>query len=164
MPKFAAFLLSQLILVSTAFASVEVYFFEFRDAKGKIYSFDPNGKYYHAAIKLPDGRILEAHPYFGGRVAKNIKDIHYTLVAALKFKKDIPGLLTRAEDQIGRPFDLYSNWEDPKTTQCSKLVGQIIGVNPVLYDDGRYTLSPDTLYFQLKKQGFKDCQSCLNSL
>lgn len=164
MLKFAAFLLSQILILSTAFASVEVYFFEYRDHKGKIYSFDPNGKYYHAAIRLPDGRLLEAHPYFGGRVAKDIKAIGYKLVAALKFKKEFSGLLERAEDQIGKPFDLYSNWEDPKTTQCSKLVGQIIGVSPVLYDDGRYTLSPDTLYFQLKKQGFKDCQSCLNSL
>lgn len=145
-----------------ASAGTTVYFFEYRNQSGDVVSFDPWGRFYHAAMQTPDG-IIEAHPYFGVHIVKNLSKIHYRLAGALYHIKDVPNLSQKIHNELGKSFELYSHWDNPKTTQCSKLIGQIIGVSPVPVEGNMISLSPDTLYRELKKMGFTDCQSCLNN-
>jgi hypothetical protein len=140
-------------------ANTVVYFFEYRMPDGSIYSFDQGGRFYHAALKFQN-KILEAHPFYGVHLAEDINKVGH-LVAILKSNKTVKNFEAKVQAEIGKKFNLYSEWTDPSTTQCSKLVGQIIGVSPILFDDNKLTLSPDTLYKQLLKMGFRDCQSCL---
>lgn len=143
-------------------AEVVVVFFEYKKSNGQIISFDPGGRFYHAALKYADGYI-EAHPYYGVHYEKNVKKVGHP-VAVLKSKRVINDLDQRVKNQLDKDFDLYSPWNDEKTTQCSKLVGQILGVTPVKVQGGNISLSPDTLYHQLVKMGYRPCMSCLSSL
>ncbi len=140
-------------------ADTTVYFFEYRQPDGSIFSFDKEGRFYHTALKY-NNQFLEANPYFGVHLEPNITKVGY-LKAVLRSSKNIANLDQKITAQLGKKFDLYSKWDDPNSTQCSKLIGQIIGVKPVLFEDGSLTLSPDRLYNQLVKLGFKDCQTCL---
>lgn len=142
-----------------ASAITTVYFFEHRNTDGSVDSFDKDGRFYHVALKYKN-QILEAHPYYGVHLAKDINKVGQ-LAAVLISKTDIPDLDQKVQNQLGKKFNLYSPWGDKNTTQCSKLVGQIIGVSPVLFENGDRTLSPDRLYKQLVKMNFHDCQSCL---
>lgn len=133
-------------------AQTTVYFFEYRLSNGEVYSFDKGGRFYHAALKFED-KILEAHPYYGAHLASDLSSVGH-LAAILYSPGSIENLAAKVQAQLGRKFDLYSHWEDPKTTQCSKLVGQIIGVSPVVVEGGNLSLSPDLLYAELIKRGF----------
>ncbi len=135
-------------------AQTTVYFFESR-VGDKVYSFDPGGRFYHSALKYRE-QILEAHPYYGAHLVSGLQEVNYHLVAILKSQKTVKNFDAKVKAQLGKPFNLYSRWEDPNSTQCSKLIGQIIGVSPVLVSDGTISLSPDTLYRELKKRGFKE--------
>lgn len=147
-------------------AETTVYFFEYRMPNGQIYSFDPGGRFYHSALKFHD-QVLEAHPFYGAHLVSVINN-DFTkvgrLVAILQSKKSIKDFEAKVQAQLGKPFNLYSAWDDPNTTQCSKLIGQILGVPPVIVADGALSLSPDTLYRELKKRGFKDISLPLASV
>jgi hypothetical protein len=135
-------------------AQTTVYFFEYRMPNGQVYSFDPGGRFYHAALKVQD-QILEAHPFYGARLTGDLDKVGH-LVAILHSKKTVKNFEAKVQAQLGKAFNLYSAWDDPNSTQCSKLIGQIIGVSPVPVEGGNISLSPDTLYRELKKRGFKD--------
>jgi len=135
-------------------AQTTVYFFEYRRPNGEVYSFDPGGRFYHAALKFHD-QILEAHPFYGARLTEDLSKVGH-LVAILQSNKSVKNFDQKVQAQLGKAFNLYSAWEDQNSTQCSKLIGQIIGVSPVPVADGNISLSPDTLYRELKKRGFKD--------
>lgn len=134
------------------FANTIVYFFQHKLPNGEVYSFDRNGRFYHSALKYKT-KILEAHPYYGVRLATDLKKVG-DLAAVLKSEKNILNLDAKIKMQMGKKFNLYSAWDDPLTTQCSKLIGQIIGVSPVIVQDGNLSLSPDLLYAELIKLGF----------
>lgn len=138
----------------TAKAETTVYFFEYRMPNGEVYSFDPGGRFYHAALKFHD-QILEAHPFYGARLTSDLGKVGH-LVAILQSKKNVKNFDAKVQAELGKAFNLYSPWDDPHSTQCSKLIGQIIGVSPVIVEGGNISLSPDTLYRELKKRGFKD--------
>jgi hypothetical protein len=138
----------------SAKAQTTVYFFEYRMPNGQVYSFDPGGRFYHAALKFHD-QILEAHPFYGARLTGDLDKVGH-LVAILHSKKTVKDFDAKVQAQLGKAFNLYSPWDDPNSTQCSKLIGQIIGVSPVPVQGGNISLSPDTLYRELKKRGFKD--------
>ncbi len=140
-------------------AETTVYFFEYRMPNGQVYTFDEGGRFYHVAMKYKN-QVLEAHPYFGVRLVVDIKKVGH-LVAVLKHHQAVKNLDLKVQAELGKKFDLYSPWNDPTTTQCSKLIGQIIGVSPVIVANGNLSLSPDLLYAELIKHGFRDCQSCL---
>ena len=146
-------LLLSLLAALEAQAQTTVYFFEYR-VDEEVYSFDPGGRFYHAALKYQD-QILEAHPYYGAHLVNDLVQVGH-LVAVLHSQKSVKNFDAKVKAQLGKAFDLYSPWKDATTTQCSKLIGQIIGVSPVLVSDGTVSLSPDTLYRELKKRGFKD--------
>ncbi len=135
-------------------AQTTVYFFEYRMPNGQVYSFDPGGRFYHAALKYQD-QILEAHPFYGAHLTSDLNKVGH-LVAILQSHKVVKDFDAKVQAQLGKAFNLYSPWDDPNSTQCSKLIGQIIGVSPVLVEGGNLSLSPDTLYRELKKLGFKD--------
>ena len=135
-------------------AQTTVYFFEYRMPNGQVYSFDPGGRFYHAALKYKD-QVLEAHPFYGAHLTSDLDKVGH-LVAILQSKKSVKNFDEKVQAQLGKAFNLYSPWDDPTSTQCSKLIGQIIGVSPVLVEGGNISLSPDTLYRELKKHGFKD--------
>ncbi|MBC7458472.1 MAG: hypothetical protein H7235_09350 [Bdellovibrionaceae bacterium] len=135
-------------------ADTTVYFFEHRRPNGQIDSFDLGGRFYHAALKYHD-QILEAHPYYGAHLTSDLDQVGH-LVAILHSQKTVKNFDAKVQAQLGKPFNLYSAWDDQNSTQCSKLIGQIIGVSPVPVQDGSLSLSPDTLYRELKKRGFKD--------
>jgi hypothetical protein len=135
-------------------AQTTVYFFEYRMPNGQVYSFDPGGRFYHAALKFHD-QILEAHPFYGARLTGDLDKVGH-LVAILHSKKTVKDFDAKVQAQLGKAFNLYSPWDDQNSTQCSKLIGQIIGVSPVPVVGGNISLSPDTLYRELKKRGFKD--------
>jgi len=138
----------------SAKAETTVYFFEYRMPNGQVYSFDPGGRFYHAALKVHD-QILEAHPFYGARLTGDLSKVGH-LVAILQSKKNVKNFDAKVQAELGKAFNLYSPWDDPNSTQCSKLIGQIIGVSPVPVEGGNISLSPDTLYRELKKRGFKD--------
>lgn len=157
-----AFLFLILTFSATTWAETVVVFFEYRTSDGQIFSFEEGGKFYHAALKYQDGYI-EARPYYGVHFEQDIKKMG-AVAAVLRSPKTIPHLDQRVQKELGKRFELYSDWNDPDTTQCSKLVGQIIGVSPVKLSTGNISLSPDTLFRQLLHLGFKPCMSCLSSL
>jgi hypothetical protein len=134
-------------------AGTTVYFFEHRNPNGDVYSFDPGGRFYHAALKYKN-QIVQAHPYYGVQLTTNLTQVGH-LAAALYSTKNVLNLSAKIQAQLGKKFSLYSDWNDPKTTQCSKLVGQIIGVSPVIVQGGNLSLSPDLLYAELIKMNFK---------
>ena len=132
-------------------AQTTVYFLEYRNSRGEIQSFDAGGRFYHTALKFHE-KVLEAHPYYGAHLVSGLDQVG-RLAAILYSKKSVQNFDAKVQAQLGKPFNLYSPWNDLTSTQCSKLIGQIIGVSPVLVADGSISLSPDTLYRELKKIG-----------
>ena len=144
-----------------SYAQTTVYFFEYRLSNGSVYSFDEGGRFYHTALKVDD-KVLEAHPFYGARLASDLSSVGH--LAAILYSPDpIENLNAKVQALLGRKFDLYSPWDNPQTTQCSKLVGQIIGVSPVVVQGGNLSLSPDLLYAELIKRGFTDIPISLAS-
>lgn len=149
---FKAYALNETQQVSQQTALIKVYFFEYKNAQGQRITFDENGRFYHAALFFKN-KVYEAHPYWGVREVSKVSAIGIP-VAELWGLEPALGLAEKIDSQLGKPFNLYSLWEDTTTTQCSKFVAQIVGLSPPLRSDGTRTFSPDGLYEALIKKGY----------
>ncbi|WP_413575754.1 hypothetical protein ACLVWU_15435 [Bdellovibrio sp. HCB290] len=167
MPKNRFWLLASILIFSSAaFAGVKVAFFEAKDSSGQLITMEDGGRFYHVAISVDD-KWLHTHVYWGVQL---IPDLHQLGEPALILENEkSPGLQEADLKQfLNQRYDSTYSWSNPDKTYCSKLVAQILNVapSPMTFSGtiwrGKTSgysrelgVSPDDLYRELKKRGFK---------
>lgn len=109
-------------------ADVQVAFFEHPQVTASPSELEPNGRYHHVAISV--GRQwLHAHPWRGvelvdqiGQIGQLSKLIHLHGQPAVQPEE--------VRHLIGRPYNLLAPWHSDESYNCSKLVGQLLGITP----------------------------------
>lgn len=117
-----------LFFVFQSQGAVEVAFFQYIDQNGKVLSFEENGIFFHTAIKTKDGWLSAG--IFGVRLDKDIKDVSANLAVIIKNPNMKTITKTDYEKYLGLPFDREFKWNDQTSTYCSKLVANILGIEP----------------------------------
>ena len=160
------FLFFILVFTFKSSAQISVAFFEVRDSKGEIVSLEAGGQFVHVAISYYGG-WLHSYPGLGVSWVQSVYEIGdpHTILE----NKDIPALTAKqVTSYFGLPFDKSYRWHPKDSTYCSKLVGQLLNIPPqpmsfsgsawgevMVKGKGRVGLSPDDLYQELPKMGFK---------
>ena len=168
---FSAFFLT-LSFLGAAFAaprkeSVQVAFFEVRDARGNPVHLEPKFPWAHMAISI-DGAWLHAHPATGvewvsGANLENYGRIAHTMNVPKWFKLR----LDLVDEFLGRPYDGAFSWDD-RALYCSELVAKLLGIAPVpmVFDpqfwprdylrfNGLPGISPGLVYRRLIQEGLR---------
>ena len=158
MTKSALFLFCFVIgLYLRALAHVKVAFFEYRQSNGQIQSIEPGGRLYHVAIQYKD-QWMNAHPFYGVQIVDHVQQIG-KIYSIIEIDRNIAESDYMA--QMGKLFSIQEGWESRKFTYCSKLVGQLLGIQPTLMKSGPgLGLSPDDLYKILKSVPHNEVFSC----
>lgn len=152
--------------VAPAVAPVEVVFFELYD-KGKRVELEAGGQYYHVAIKTEAG-WLHSHPGAEGvTFLKDLSQISKKFVILENPNAKAVSLMD-VHRYLGLPFDFFYRWNDERTSYCSKLVAQILGIPPKPMsfssehwgqafgiERGEVGLSPDDLFDALLERGYR---------
>lgn len=145
-------------------ASVKVAFFRSYDRNGKLIQLEPGGQFSHVAISY-ENQWLHVHPVRGVELIESLstlKDIGE--VGEVLVVKDRPDLQSSdIENLLGLPYDFRFAWDNPKATYCSKLVGQLLEIqpSPMSFETdywkgreplphGELGLSPDDIYLELR--------------
>lgn len=155
-------------LLSSVGNAVEVAFFTFRKPDGTVLELEPRGKFAHVAIRV-GSQWMHAHPYRGVDFVDRLSQIghEWTVLANDNVQ---PLSLMNVARFTKLKYDSRFRWEAEDSTYCSKLVGQILKIDPLpaafevqAWDhlrteqrEGSLGLSPDDLFTILKKRGFKD--------
>lgn len=146
-------------------------FFEYFSPQGELIQLEPGGRFFHVAILTEEG-WLHSHPQKGVELVKDLD-----LISARRVILTNPQAqsLSRRDvrSYIGLPFDYSYNWEDPNSTYCSKLVGILLGIDPLPMDFSaehwsrsglssthQVGLSPDDIYKTLIQRGFSVKRRC----
>jgi hypothetical protein len=151
-------------------AEIEIVFFQHRDTNGNILSPETNGRFYHSAIKTDKG-WLQAAPYSGVIIEKNLNKMTSKIAVIIKNDK-LPVLTVKDYGPyLEIPFDFEYRWENPNQTYCSKLIANLLNIQPlpiknskVFSQTNKITindtigLSPDDLYNILTTSGGFDIQ------
>jgi len=147
-----------------AFAA-EVVFIEVHQ-NGHPLVLEPGGRFFHVAIRY-NGKWLQAHPRGGVTLVKDIRPYGDKFVVLRNTEIADPNPLP-VFLWLGKPFDYTYAWDNPEATYCSRLVAELLGVPPQPMSfaaeiwknhfhkpEGEPGLSPDKLYKELLKRGFK---------
>ena len=159
------------VLWSSSAQALQVALIAFQDASGKIVPLEAGGHYGHVALRvqMPDGKLqwLHAHPYYGVVLQQDISHKNEVIDIFSAGTEEIQ--YEHIRDYVGLKYDPQFRWEDPLTTYCSKLVGQILNMKPkpMHFDapfwkdqkdhlqSGALGISPDDIYRELLNRGFK---------
>ncbi len=142
---------------SLAQAKVTIAFFENRTSDGILYPIEPGGHLYHVAIQYHD-KWLNAHPYFGVMIVDKVESIGQ-LYSLVEINVNIDE--SKYQKEFGKLFSIAEGWENSKTTYCSKMVAQILDIDPIPMKNGKgLGVSPDGLYATLQKYPHKERFSC----
>lgn len=151
---------------AAALAEVEIGFFS--ATQGSSTEQATSG-FVHVAIKY-QGQWLSAMPYHGVYLTEGFN--HYYHTASII----IPNIKNLSENDfrqyLGVDFNYYSDWNDPETISCSKLVGRLLNLNPKVMSfqplsGGKKALmglSPDEIFSVLSAQGHAVLNKCVISL
>jgi hypothetical protein len=134
MIKNILFIYLSLIFSIIADAAVEVAFFEGYLQDGSLIQFEEGGRFYHVALKV-DGGWLQAHPYFGVMIEPNINKVGHHVVTLRNER--IPDIREEQyKEYLGLKFTQdYDSWDDPNSTYCSKLLGKILEIEPLPFQN-----------------------------
>ena len=164
-------------IFSCASFAAEVVFMEVHK-DGQVIQLEPNGRFYHVAIRYKD-QWLHAHTHRGVDLVKHIKPYgdRFVLVRNSSVPDPGPEFVTQ---WLGKPFDRGYHWDNPLATYCTRLIADFFGVEPqvMLFQAPHWAqhftrhsrekgLSPDELYEALIARGFTphaDCEMDLESL
>lgn len=157
---------------SSAQAGVHVAFFEIRDTSGRLVQLEVNGRFAHVAISYRGG-WLHAHPIRGVERVESLSEIG--AATEILVQPSLPDLSeANVAPFLGRAYDPRFRWDDLSSTYCSKLVAQLLAVEPIpmTFATEHWSdrselphlepgLSPDDLYTILKSgRGFAS-NTCL---
>lgn len=167
-----------LTLALTAFPakSAEVAFIEYHNEFGQPVQLEPDGRFMHVAIRV-GGFWFHAHTHEGVALVESLEKYGHRIV-----RLEHPGVPDPTPLQVlkwlGKPFDYTYDWRHPHATYCSRLVAEILKIEPRPMSfsaehwrqshhkpEGHLGLSPDDLYEILQARGFKparrDCEDFL---
>ena len=138
-------------------AQVKVAFFEYRQQNGQFVSIEPGGRLYHVAIQYQN-KWMQAHPFFGVKIDEKLEHVGqlYSVI-------EINNLASEEyfKKQLRKKFSITDSWQNKNSTYCSKLVAEILNIQPTLMKNGQgWGLSPDDLYKILKQQPHVEVLSC----
>lgn len=149
----------KLIFFPLSFAQVHVAFFEQYNPQKQLIRLEPNGRFFHIAISY-EGGWLHAHPFHGVVAVSDVKQIGRP--AVVLSNAWMPALtIEQIRPFVGLSYDPRFRWEDQKSSYCSKLVGQLLGLKPrpmhfeaihwarLFKTQGELGLSPDDVYEEL---------------
>lgn len=139
---------------------------------GMPVALEPGGRFFHVAIQYRE-HWLQAHSHGGVSLVKDIRDYGdaFMVLDNPDCADPDPAFVER---WLGKPFDFSYAWENPKATYCTRLVADILRVPPQPMSfaadiwkhhyhkpDGEPGLSPDKLYAELLRRGFKSVPCAL---
>lgn len=173
-------LLILLVFSELGFCSVSVALFEFYNEQDQLIQLEPGGRFYHVAISTKKG-WLHSHPKKGVELIRILDEIgpHRVILtnqSLMAFTWD------EIQPYLGLPFDYGYKWEDSDSTYCSKLIANLLKIDPLpmsfasdhweksgLDSIQELGLSPDDLFRILKKRGFVEtpspsCENLLTTL
>lgn len=150
-------------------AAVRVAFFEARDRLGRLVQLEPNGRFYHVAISYRYGWVQSA-PKVGVQQLNDIRPLVklFGEPAVVLRNENLPAIgWQKVKPYLRLPFDYQFRWDDPRSTYCSKLVANLLDIDPLpMQFDSPYWrrsrtsykaglgLSPDDLFRILQAKGF----------
>jgi hypothetical protein len=138
-------------------AAVEVAFFQYINKDGKVMSFEKDGIFYHSAIKTKDGWLSSS--VFGVHLYQSVNAVSSNLAAIITLPH-LDDLSTSVYIKyLNLPFDRSFKWDDPNSTYCSKLVANLLNIDPLpmsnstaktdvgeVHFDDTVGISPDDLF------------------
>lgn len=133
--------------------STTVAFLEQRWPDGRLVQLEPGGRFSHTAIKI-GRKWLHAYPSTGVDLVYNIERYGDHVVYLRNDAYSSP-TLWQVQKWIGKPFDWAYRWAVENSTYCSRLVAELLHIPP-----RSLGLSPDELYEELLKRGFKPVGRC----
>lgn len=172
------FLLLNLSFTPSAWA-LEFAFLKNKNAKGQDIRLEVAGEgFTHIAMRLKNGKWLHAHPQSGVEITENLEK--YGFLHTILENKNIPPLKKRKiRSYLKSPYDPIFSWKSNDAFYCSELLTKIvkryfslqISVTPMDFSapfwrgyekkhglklpQGAPGNSPDDMYRDLLKQGFK---------
>lgn len=168
MSKLALILIVALSVVGEfAEATIDVAFFRFRDARGQLVQLEPGGEFAHIAIRV-GSRWLHARPYAGVELVDDLRTIGSDWVVLVD---DRAKQIAQSDIQkyLGLSYDSTFDWSDPDSSYCSKLVANILAIEPTaaLFEAEHWRkrgiptkadavgISPDEIFHILRSRGFR---------
>ncbi|RYZ93064.1 MAG: hypothetical protein EOP06_02275 [Proteobacteria bacterium] len=128
---------------------------------------EPGGEFAHVAIRIGT-RWLHAAPYAGVEFVSELAKIgsDFTILTngrAQEIK------LEEAGKYLGLRYDSSFDWSDTRSSYCSKLIANLLGIEPtpahfaashwrgvgLLRTEGAVGISPDEIFQILRKDGFQ---------
>lgn len=156
-------ILFYLIFIVNAYATT-VAFMKVYKPDGNLLQLEKNGVYAHLAIAVPGG-WLHSHPFRGVEIINSLSKVGYQNYE-VNFLLNSNHYIDRSDyiKFLGMPFDRNYEWDDEKL-YCSELIAKILNIAPMpmefyseMWGDhpnrGELGISPDEIYFELKKQNF----------
>lgn len=136
---------------------------------GRLVQFEPDGQFGHCAIQVKHG-WLHAHPRVGVQVTDDLSSFGVNPEVWTN-----PAFADPTPEQIARYLKMHFNYDlkwthdDDKTTYCSRLVGELLGLKPkaayfmgpafelshVVPSFGEVGLSPDDVQEAIESLGFR---------
>jgi hypothetical protein len=151
--------------------AADVAFFEVHDKSGKPFQLEPGGRFMHVAIRYGD-LWLHAHPKGGVSLIRDITMYGDETVILRDSRRPDPSFSTFVS-WLGKPFDYSYRWGNPASTYCSRIVAEVLGIEPLIMDfssehwklhlgrnEGGLGLSPDDLYKILREAGWLEVHDC----
>ncbi len=164
------FILLSLGPVSHFAMAAEVVFIEaYQD--GKLIQLEPNGRFYHVAIRVGD-KWVHAHPHRGVDVVDDLTIYGHKFYYLHNEAVPEPSKEWLAK-WVGKPFDFFFRWGNPTATYCTRLIAEFFGIRPHPMQfkadhwaekyglaRGELGLSPDDLYNELIERDFVPFSRC----
>lgn len=146
--------------------AAEVVFLEIHDREGKPIQLEPEGRFAHVAIRTGE-KWLHAYPYEGVTLIDDFGDYGHAYMRMRNSSIPDPSP-EKIKAWLGKPFDHLFLWDNPMATYCSRLVADLLDIAPRPMDfdssywrtvqgapKGRLGLSPDELFVELWRRGFR---------
>ncbi|MBX3022863.1 MAG: hypothetical protein KF799_14405 [Bdellovibrionales bacterium] len=152
-----------------------VAFLELHWQDGQRVQLEPGGRFAHVAIKV-GRKWLHAHTERGVDIVRNITHYGNNVVYLENDQYESPTQWS-VQTWMGKPFDTAYRWGVVNATYCTRLVAELLHIPPrpmqfrsEVWDRmssaprGELGLSPDELYEELIKRGFKPVKTCARAL
>jgi hypothetical protein len=168
-------ILMGLALASLCSTAAEVAFLEVYYPDGERVQLEQGGHFAHIAIKY--GKMwLHAHP---DRGVDLVSDLHpFGIVRVILRNPSVPDpTAAQVERWLGKAFDYSFSWNHALATYCTRLVAEILGINPkpMSFMSGHWQysrhkpigqvgLSPDDLFAELLDRGYTFNDTCQSNL
>jgi hypothetical protein len=159
----AGIFLGSLLLANFASAEIRVAFFRF--PPGQV---SKHERYYHVAIFF-EGQWLHADAWWGVQLVPTLEEMESSAYVILSDPRSPPLTSDAVANVLGKKFDFEMDWSDNERLYCSELVAKLLGIPPTPMDfvssqwpkglqktPGALGISPDEIYEELLKRGYRD--------